>query len=124
MAIFKREPAATWRASELEIAELVADGWLRLQLRGELDMASVPLLLDALAEARPAGDASGIEVNLREVTFIDSTGVRALISIDELCREAGRLWRIAQAPEQVRRVLRIAGVLDRLPVQAGEDALA
>lgn len=124
MAIFKREPAATWRASELEIAEVAAEGWRRLQLRGELDMASVPLLLDALAEARPEDGAGGVELDMSEVSFIDSTGVRALISIDALCREAGRAWRIARAPRQVRRVLMIAGVFDRLPVEAGEDALA
>ena len=46
-------------------------------LKGELDMSSVPILQDALAEALALGGF--VIVDFANVTFMDSQGIRALI---------------------------------------------
>ncbi len=51
------------------------------ELRGELDMATVPRLLDAVAPAlHEPGD---LLLDLRELSFMDSTGLDAMIQIAE-----------------------------------------
>ena len=53
-------------------------GATRLVLRGELDLATAPQLEHALAAA---GD--GVLLDLRGLTFMDSTGVRVLLEAAE-----------------------------------------
>jgi anti-sigma B factor antagonist len=48
---------------------------------GELDVASAPALRDALLALLNRGDGASLVVDLRGVTFIDSTGVGSLLRI-------------------------------------------
>jgi len=63
-----------------------AQGGACLTLRGELDLGSAPQLEQALAEA---GD--DVLLDLRDLTFMDSTGVRVLL---EAAEREGRALRI------------------------------
>lgn len=89
------------------------DGVRLLCARGELDVVVAPALLPdvpALVEA-----ARGVVLDLSDVTFFDSSGVRL---VDRLARECGR----AEAPFVVvappgspsRRVLELVGLADEL----------
>ena len=49
-----------------------------VSLTGELDMATAPAVQEAVERAQGEGP---IAVDLRELTFIDSTGIRALLDI-------------------------------------------
>jgi anti-anti-sigma factor len=111
------------RSGTLEVQEVVSAGWWRLRLRGEVDMVSATVLLDVFSGARSRDGVTGIEVDLGEVTFIDSTGVRALISMDHHCREDGTRWRITHTPRHARRLFEVTGILDRLPLQAEDGHL-
>ena len=53
-------------------------GACRLTLRGELDLATVPRLEHALANA-----GEDVVLDLRGLTFMDSTGVRVLLEAAE-----------------------------------------
>jgi len=81
---------------------------------GELDIATAPALAAALtaAERSPVGS---VVLDLTEVTFLDSAGVRMLLAAAADSRaNAGRLRiRESYAP-QVRRVLEVTGVIELL----------
>jgi anti-anti-sigma factor len=61
----------------LAILETQEEGFLRLHLRGELDIASAPLLEDRLSELRASHLA--VRLDLSRLEFMDSTGLHALI---------------------------------------------
>jgi anti-sigma B factor antagonist len=61
-------------------------GTCRLTLRGELDLATAAQLEQALSEA---GD--DVLLDLRGLTFMDSTGVRVLLEAAERSRDGLRI---------------------------------
>lgn len=87
----------------------VASG--RFCLSGELDMASAKSLHEAL-EPVVRGDAH-IVLDLEELTFIDSSGIRALLDLSHRLNGAAPLA-LVNVPDAVQRVLDIVG-LESLP---------
>jgi anti-sigma B factor antagonist len=57
--------------------EAVGDGTVRIRPVGELDMSTAPLLHASMEDARVAG-YSLIVIDLRELEFMDSTGLTLL----------------------------------------------
>ena len=83
-----------------------------IQLHGELDMATAPRLGRVLDEALDTMP-DAVRLDLSELTFVDSTGIRVLITA---CRRAKdqNCSVILHAPrEHVLRTLKLTGV-DRL----------
>jgi len=82
------------------------DGFIRLKLGGELDLATVVTLehrLNELARAR-----SSVLLDLSELQFLDSTGLRLIITAVTDARQNG--WSLKLARElspPVRRVLEL-----------------
>jgi anti-anti-sigma factor len=68
----------------LSIGEAGGDGDFRLILSGELDMDTAPRLESAFTRLCVQG-AREIEIDLRGLTFIDTTGLRAIMTAKELC---------------------------------------
>lgn len=83
-----------------------------LQPTGRLNMVAAPAFKVLVEETVAAGRAR-IVVDLGEVTFIDSSGLGALIAGLKTARQAGGDLRIADVPEQVITVLRLTN-LDRV----------
>jgi len=95
----------------------------RLSLYGELDIAAATAFeaaLEELERERP----ERLVLDLRGLTFLDSTGLRALLGADTRAREAGRRVTILQGPEAVRRVFEITGLEGRLELVDDEASLA
>ncbi len=82
---------------------------------GELDLASAPKLGAAVARI-PMDGSTVLVLDLREVTFIDCAGVRAVLVIDELCRRQGCRFLLVAGTGQVLRMFGLCGLLDRLPI--------
>jgi anti-anti-sigma factor len=86
----------------------------RLLLAGELDMATAPAL-----EARVAGlcaeGAGEIVLDLGELAFMDSTGLRAILATRELCAGYGCELALMPGSGSVQKVFQLAGLLDKLP---------
>lgn len=101
-----------------------ADGITVLGLDGEIDHQSVGGLTRALS---PAGGAAGhrVVVDLSQVTFMDSSGVNALIAAFHTT-QAERGWlRLAGARGAVLRTLQLVGLDTFVPCHPTlEDALA
>jgi anti-sigma B factor antagonist len=75
-------------------------------LEGELDMATVPVMEEALASA--AAGRGPVTLDLSEVTFIDSSGLRAILTaLRELAVDRIILHGVHDA---VRRTIEIVGI--------------
>jgi stage II sporulation protein AA (anti-sigma F factor antagonist) len=104
------------------------DEILVARLSGEIDIASAERLQDAiLAEARSA-EESGVVVDLSNVTFLDSTGVRLLFTVHRGMSEQGRPMAIVvpdgTAIASVLSIVEMASVIWMAPtVEAAIDKL-
>lgn len=102
--------------TQLEISE-VAPG--RYRLGGELDMASAETLDGAL---RPVVDTQGhIVLDLADLTFIDSSGIRALVDLSRQMNGAAPLVLTKVSPS-VKRVLDIVGIETLPGIEVEQDA--
>jgi anti-anti-sigma factor len=81
---------------------------------GELDLATASILERAFEVALDeAGDDTILVVDLRELGFIDSSGIRFLLAIAQ--RAPGRL-RVINGSAAVERLFTLTGVRALLPV--------
>ena len=76
---------------------------------GELDLATAPTLETALTEAL-AGAAGRVVLDLRELAFIDSSGLRTLLTARRRAEEAGSGFSLVAGHAALERTLEIAGV--------------
>ena len=83
---------------------------------GEIDLATIDELEKPLHEMMAAG-FERVVLDLREVTFIDSTGVRLVLALDSQSRHGGPAFSLIPGPEEVQRVFRTVGVLELLPFE-------
>jgi anti-anti-sigma factor len=84
----------------------------RLVLRGELDVAAASALSDAIGEILDSGGS--ITLDLHQVTFIDSTGLRTIIGAARDLEGRGPLVLERPSPRVVE-VLDIAGIVGKTP---------
>jgi len=84
---------------------------VRVRPIGELDLATVPLVEAQLAELWSVG-FTRIVLDLREVSFMDSTGVRLLLTWHAHSAADGMLFGVISGPPAVQRVLEVSGVVD------------
>jgi anti-anti-sigma factor len=87
----------------------------RIAPSGELDIASAPEFESAIAEAA-AEPGAELVLDLRELTFMDSTGLRALAQTNARAEEHGFALSIWRGPRQIERVLEISGLAELLPL--------
>jgi anti-anti-sigma factor len=91
------------------------DGRSVVTIRGELDLATAPDLEQAINERLDAGDA--VIVDLRELQFMDSTGLRVLVHAHARAGEQGRFSIVRPPPGgPIAKILAIAGVESQLDV--------
>jgi anti-anti-sigma factor len=98
------------KITPLSIRKTVRAGRHTLELTGELDLDWAPNLEETIREVSATG--SGLVIDLRKVTFMDSTGLRVLIVAATLCEEMGHELRIIPG-EDIQRILEMTG-LDRV----------
>jgi anti-sigma B factor antagonist len=101
--------------------EAQGDG-VRIVLTGELDISTAPRVEDELRrveEDRPAV----ILLDLRELEFMDSTGLRVIVSADGRAREESRSLRLVRGPEAVQRIFRVTRLDERLEIGDDPDTL-
>jgi anti-sigma B factor antagonist len=105
-------------ADRLQIVRNVGEGEMVFRLTGEVDPHTAPLLDDALQAHNDDTDAIGsVVLDLSAVTFLDSAGVRSIVTAHEALEADGKRL-VVRAPSAVAlRVLEIAGLTDYLVVE-------
>jgi anti-anti-sigma factor len=99
------DPDGALFAVDTEYAGLCA----RLALRGELDLATVRLLEDELADVW-SRDIRRVEIDLRDLTFIGSSGVAALLEANARCRTTSCSLTLVRGPAHIQRIFEITGI--------------
>lgn len=84
-----------------------------ISLSGELDLASSPALEDELGRVAQS-DARLVVVDLRNLEFMDSTGLSVLVRAHQRAEENGRRLGLVNGSQQVQRLLSLTGVAERL----------
>jgi anti-sigma B factor antagonist len=82
-------------------------------VRGELDLASSPALEEQL-EQLWGSDTKLLVIDLRELEFMDSTGLSIIVNAHQRLSEDGRELGLVRGPQQVQRLLDLTGVAERL----------
>jgi anti-anti-sigma factor len=94
----------------LDIAVSDSGGVRVLRLQGELDMAGVDRFERLLAVGDGSAEISTYVIDLRELNFMDSSGLRSMIMADQRVRAEGGRFVIVRGPDRVNQVLEMTGV--------------
>ena len=92
----------------LSVDSAVEGGVARVTLRGELDLDQAGTLADELSALTTKG-ATSVTVDVSGLNFIDSSGLRALLSAREQLDAAGASLRLTDLSPAVERVLEMTG---------------
>ena len=95
-----------------EDADFPAVSTVVLAPGGELDLANAAELEARLAQAHRPGTT--VVLDLRDVTFIDSSALAVVLSAHRRLLRTGGALRLVHPADSVLRVLRICGLADRL----------
>jgi anti-sigma B factor antagonist len=100
--------------SSLEVVHESTDAGSTVRLSGELDISTANGLERVLTELGAPGGPARIVVDLSGLQFMDSTGLRLLVTADLRLRREGREMLLVPGPEAVHRVFRLALLEERL----------
>lgn len=81
----------------------------RLQFAGDLDLATCPVYADKVRKAFADG-ARSLVLDLSQVSFIDSSGLRVIGDAVSQSRQLGGTVTVHRPPPVILRTLRIAGL--------------
>ena len=90
----------------LEVETRKGEGLAHVVLRGELDLSTVDKVEKALATLHE-GDDEVLVLDLSGLTFLDSTGLRLMVTADQRAQKEGRRLVIVKGPDTVQRVFSI-----------------
>ena len=97
-----------------EVRSEFRGGACRLTVIGELDIATTPQLEEA-ARATITPGVRDLTIDLGEVSFMDSSGLRLLIVLNERASAEGWVLRLLQPAGAVLAVLALTGADKNLP---------
>jgi anti-sigma B factor antagonist len=83
-------------------------GWVHVA--GELDIATAPQLARMLRES--LSRAQLVVLDLRELSFMDCSGVHAIVDASSWARRAGRQLVVLRGPAHVDRLFALTGNAD------------
>jgi anti-anti-sigma factor len=91
------------------------NGGVRAEISGEIDLSVIDDLEGQLAPALERSP-DPLVLDLREVEFLDSSGLRFVLALNEQAAADGRRFALVAAGDPVMRVLKLAGIDDRLEI--------
>jgi anti-anti-sigma factor len=106
-------PIGRSRRPRLSVEPLELERETVLVLRGEFDLTGIEVFEEAVASVRPR---HSLVLDLRELTFLDSSGLGALVLLRERARSGG--WSLVLSAPQppVALVLQISGLAQQLTI--------
>ena len=110
----------------MEILDVMSEdrnGLVHVALVGELDLSTVAKVQEELRRVEASSPAT-LVVDLSKLTFLDSTGLRCIVTADERARAEGRRIVIVRGPDAVQRVFAITRLEERLEMVDDVDSVA
>ena len=98
--------------NQLSVTTTQADGNTVIVVSGEVDAATSDTLRAAIFDVIEDGQSS-VVVDMNEVSFIDSSGLRVLIGGYKAADTAGGSLRVGSPSDAVVRLLEITGQFER-----------
>jgi len=86
---------------------------VEIALDGDVDIASAGDI-EARIRGAEAGEPSVILIDLRQVSFLDSSGLRLILGAAVRAEAAGRRLVLVRGPERVQRVFELTNLQSRL----------
>ena len=99
----------------LELTTETAGGTVRLALTGELDIAGAARVEQELERIEREPPAT-LVLDLRELAFMDSTGLRVIVAADERARDQGRRMVVVRGTDTVQRIIEMTRLHERLEI--------
>ncbi|MCA1656640.1 MAG: STAS domain-containing protein [Actinobacteria bacterium] len=96
---------------------------VRVAPAGELDITTSRELAGALQELRDAG-FDRVVLDLRRLTFIDSTAIARILTEDRLARTDGHDFTLIAGSRAIQRVLEICGIARLLRFESANGEVA
>jgi len=81
---------------------------------GELDLSGAAILETELERVTEDPELGAVVLDLSQLEFMDSSGLRLIVLADMRSREAGRRFALVKGPETVHRVFEITRMSERL----------
>jgi anti-sigma B factor antagonist len=91
-------------------------------LHGELDLLGAPLLQSEIENPEIDGTEM-VVLDLRDLRFVDSAGLRAILAAHERSQQRGQAFALSRGSAQVQRLLSIAGLDEHLRIIESPDEL-
>ncbi len=91
----------------LALETVERDGLTLVALRGELDLSTSDRLAQALDEV--AGAERRVVLDLRDVSFMDSTGLAVILRYHQRAKDGRYDLVVVRGPEPVDRVFKVTG---------------
>jgi anti-sigma B factor antagonist len=102
----------------LEVESVRSGDIIRLVVRGELDLATAPLMAQEIEDSCASSPVE-LVLDLGELRFCDSSGVREVVAAANLCIERSVKFSVIRAQSNVRRIFEIVGLADILEDEGG-----
>ena len=99
------------------------EGRVVLGLHGELDLLGAPMLERGDRPRLRADEPAAMVLDLRDLQFVDSAGLRVILAAHERSRREGKESPLPKVSEQVQRLFTIAGVSEHLRIIGSPDDL-
>lgn len=99
---------------DFDISLMRDDRCTVVRVQGDIDVVSRTRFEETLFEVVDTGEP--MVVDMREVTFCDSTGLNALVAANRRAREHGGHIALVALPPRVQRVFRITGIDKFIPI--------
>jgi anti-sigma B factor antagonist len=98
-------------------------GQVLLVLHGELDLGTEPQLRNVAMAQLAAHNPSRLSLDLADITFLDSSGISALLDLREQASNRGAVLEFVAVSRRAARVLTIVGLAEPLGIAADPDSV-
>jgi anti-sigma B factor antagonist len=102
------------RPLDIGLAEL--DGSVIVKLAGEFDLSVENLFTETVTEGVVRGGRASVVLDLADVTFLDSSGIRALLAARRHALESGTRLSLRRPSPAVQRVLALTRLTERFEI--------
>lgn len=102
---------------ELEITQQASASGVVLRVVGSVDSTTAPQLQAAVLQAAQAPSGS-VELNLAEVSFLSSAGLRALLMGSKALQKRGERLTVSNVPPHIYNILSLTGFTSFIDVKA------